>query len=247
MHYLLPLIFVMTCFPAAINAADKAVLVEFDAVYEVHRGRFEIAEVRMTLKQTQDGIYRFTSRLEAVGMLAWVMDDVISEESIFHFTDNGNTNGFRPVSYEYRHKGSDKNRDESIIYDWTNGVAELDYRGNTNTIELEAGTVDRFLLQLNAAAALHAGSKHLKVRVLDNGRVKQYELKAGNEEEIKSPAGRYITLPVSKIDEDDDKRFTFWFAPSLNYVPVRIERVKKNEEPMRMELKRIEFPAGQQD
>lgn len=246
MHYLLPLILLIASYPFSSPAvmagtASDPVLTEFDAVYEVHRGNFEIAEVRMSLKLTQEGIYRFTSRSEAVGMLAWFMNDVISEESIFRMDGNH----FRPVSYEYRHKGSSKNRDESIIYDWTNGVAELDYRGNTSTVELKEGTIDRFLLQLSTAAALDEGADHYAVRVLDNGRVTQFTLQAAGEEEIRTPAGSYTTLPVSKSDKDDDKRITFWFAPTLNYVPVRIERVKKNEEPMRMELKRIAFPAGQ--
>lgn len=246
MHYLLPLILLIASYPfsapaAMAGTASDPVLTEFEAVYEVHRGNFEIAEVRMSLKLTQKGIYRFTSRSEAVGMLAWFMSDVITEESIFRMDGHH----FRPVSYEYRHKGSSKNRDESIIYDWTNGVAELDYRGNTSTVELEEGTIDRFLLQLSTAAALDKGADRYAVRVLDNGRVTQFTLQAADEEKIRTPAGSYTTLPVSKSDKDDDKRITFWFAPTLNYVPVRIERVKKNEEPMRMELKRIAFPAGQ--
>lgn len=213
---------------------------EFVAVYEVRRGKYEVAEARMALRRTQDGIYRFTSRSEAVGMLAWFLDDVVTEESIFRFTEDG----FRAVSYEYRHKGSDKNRDESITYDWTSMVAELEYRGKTNTVELTPGTVDRFLLQLAAARELKEGLDEQSHRVLDNGRVKVFELQASEPETVKVPAGRYETLVISKIDAEDDQRITFWFAPELGFAPVRIEQQKKNEERIRMNLKRIRNPGS---
>ena len=214
---------------------------EFDARYEMKRGGYEVAEARMSLRRMQDGIYRFTSRTEAVGMLGWFMNDVITETSIFRMTDDG----FRPVSYEYRHKGSSKNRDESITYDWTTGKAELDYRGNMSTAELTPGTVDRFLLQLAAARGLSNGDMKQTHRVLDNGRVKMFELQGREPETIEVPAGRFDTQVISKVDTDDDKRITFWFAPELGYVPVRVEHVKKNEEPIRLNLKRVKFP--QQD
>lgn len=239
MRYLI--LALMTTLPAAFagDAATKPFLAEFDARYEVKRGRFEVAGARMSLQRTQDGIFRFTSQSEAVGMLAWFMDDVISEESIFRMTDDG----FRPVSYKYRHRNSDKNRDESINYDWTSATAELDYRGKVNVVELTPGTVDRFLLQLAAAHGLLNGELEQEHRVLDNGRVKHFNLESREPERVKVPAGSFDTLVISKVDEDDDKHITYWFAPELGYVPVRIKRVKKNEEPIVLNLKKIDSPS----
>lgn len=241
MRHLLSLILIML-FPASGFAASESVddpfFDEFNAVYEMKRGGFEVAETHMALRRTQDGIYRFTSHSETIGMLSWFMDDVITETSIFRMTEDG----FRPVSYEYRHKGSDKNRDESITYDWISGEAELEYRGNKSTVKLTPGTVDRFLLQLAAARGLKMGRMQQTHRVLDNGRVKMFELQGREPETIKVPAGRFETQVISRVDTEDDKRITFWFAPSLGYAPVRVEHVKKNEEPIRLNLKRIEFP-----
>lgn len=232
------LILLLLPFGIAGAADGEPFFQEFEAFYSMERGRFEIAETRMALHRTQDGIYRFTSKAEPIGMLAWFMDDVITETSIFRMTDDG----FLPVSYEYRHKGSDKNRDEAITYDWTTGTAELDYRGNISTAELKPGTVDRFLLQLAAARGLMEGEMEQSHRVLDNGRVKFFELRGRKPETVEVPAGRFETQVISRSDADDDKRITFWFAPDLGYVPVRVEQVKKNEEPIRLLLKRVSFP-----
>ncbi|MDX1442245.1 MAG: DUF3108 domain-containing protein [Gammaproteobacteria bacterium] len=236
MRYFLSLILLL---PVAATAGDSPFFREFEAFYEMERGKYEVAEVRMALRRTQDGIYRFTSHSETVGMLSWFVDDEITETSIFRYGDEG----FRPVSYEYRHKGSDKNRDESITYDWTTNTAELDYRGNVSTAELTPGTVDRFLLQLAAAKGLEEGIMQQRHRVLDNGRVKFFDLKGSKPETVKVAAGTFKTRVISRADADDDKRITFWFAPELGYVPVRVEQVKKNEEPLRLNLKRIEFPT----
>lgn len=221
--------------------APVLALPEFNAVYEFERGRMTIGETRMTLERTQDNIYRYTSHAEAVGFIAVFVDDVIEEESIFHF-ENGR---FRPVSYDYRHSGSSKNRDESITYDWNDGVAQVDYRGHESALELEPGTLDRFLMQL--AISIDAADQGMPAtyRIIDNGRIKEYRIKGVKEERLRTPAGEFDALRVERVDNDRDKSLVMWLAPALDYLPVLIEQEKRNEEPLRLKLKKIELPAAE--
>ena len=216
-------------------------LPEFDALYDFERGRMTIGETRIRLERTQDDIYRYTSHSEATGFIKLFVDDVIEEESVFHF-ENGK---FRAVTYDYRHSGSSKNRDESIAYNWKDNVAQVNYRGHESSIELEPGALDRFLLQLAISVDASRDALPRVYRIIDNGRIKEYELKITREERVRTPAGEFDTVRVERVDNTRDKSLKLWLAPELGYLPVRVEQEKRNEEPLRLILKRIDGPASE--
>ncbi|MBW3568321.1 MAG: DUF3108 domain-containing protein [Proteobacteria bacterium] len=217
-----------------------AALPEFSAEYDFERGRMKIGETRLQLENSQDHIYRYTSRAKATGFVRLFVKDVIKEESIFRFEDGK----FWPVSYEYRQENSSKNRNEDIAYDWTDGIAQVDYRGHRSNPELKPGTLDRFLLQLAITAEARNGNVDRIYRVLDNGRVKEYQLQSHGLESVATPAGRFDALRVMRVDGDSDKHLRMWLAPSLDYLPVKIEQEKNNEETLRLTLKRFHFDTS---
>lgn len=210
-------------------------LPEFAALYDFERGRMTIGETRMALERTQDNIYRYTSHSEAVGFISIFVDDVIDEESVFRFVDGE----FRPVTYDYRHGGSSRNRDESITFNWKDDIAQVDYRGHESTVRLEPGMLGRFLFQLVVSRDAADGELPRTYRIIDNGRVKEYRITASNGGRVKTPAGEFETLRVEREEETREKSLALWLAPELDYLPVKIEQVKRNEEPLRLVLKKV--------
>lgn len=214
---------------------DKVEIAEFKATYRLKRGGFEVAEAVMEVRRMQEDIYRYTSHSEALGLLSVFVSDEIDEVSVFRATSEG----VRPLSYTYRHKGSSKNRDEDITYDWTAGIAETNYRGEEGKVELEAGAVDRFLLPVVIGMETDLASFDEKVPIIDNGKVRYWHLAATGEEILKTPAGSFETIRIERVDKDIDKELRFWLAPKLNYLPVRIEQIKRNEEPLRLTIQSL--------
>lgn len=214
-------------------------LPEFRAVYDFERGRVTIGETRIALERSQDDIWRYTSESEAVGFISVFVDDVIREESIFRFEDGE----FWPVSYEYKQENSSKNRDESIAFDWTDLIAQVNYRGHESQPALQPGMLDRFLLQLAITAHSQDGALDRTYRVIDNGRVLDFQLKSVGTESVKTPAGTFETLRVERVDRNSDKKLRLWLAPDLDYLPVRIEQERRNEETLRLVLKRFQRAA----
>lgn len=213
----------------------EAVPSDFTAVYDFERGRLTIGETRIGLERSQDDIYRYWSEAKATGFVSLFIDDVIREESLFRFADGR----LWPVSYEYRQLNSSKNRAEDIAYDWTDGIAKVNYRGHESVVELEPGVMDRFLMQL--AISMHAsdGALERTYRVIDNSRIKSYRLKSQGTQAITTPAGTFEALRVERIDDSEDKKLRMWLAPELGYLPVKIEQEKLNEEPLRLVLKKV--------
>lgn len=241
MHRILakPLLLVLAVLSPMISlsASAQAAVPEFSAAYVFERGRVTVGETRAQLEQTKDGIYRYTSVSEARGLISLFVDDVIREESIYQ--DDGKQ--ITPISYTYRHEGSKKNRNEKIAYDWTDGVATIDYRGHESSVELKPGTIDLFLLRVALMNDIEDDKIDKSYRVIDNGRVKSFHLRGDELESVSTPAGNFETVRVERIDENEDKRLRLWLARELNYLPVRVEQEKHNEETLRLSLKSYEF------
>ena len=217
-----------------------ASLPDFRASYDFERGRMKIGESTFELERSQENIYRYTSEAKATGFLSIFVDDVIREESIFKYEDDR----FWPVSYEYRQLNSDKDRNENIAYNWTDNIAAVSYRGHESSQKLSAGMLDRFLMQLAISVEAQQGRFDRSYNVLDNGRVKQYRIRSRGMEEISTPAGTFMALRVDRVDRNADKFLRMWLAPELDYLPVKIEQEKRNEEPLRLTLRSIALPAS---
>ncbi|MDX1455223.1 MAG: DUF3108 domain-containing protein [Gammaproteobacteria bacterium] len=218
--------------PSGTTRTEDGKLREFHAVFRLERGGHEVAEAVMSLKKVDKETYRYTSHSEALGVLSFFVKDEIDEVSVFH-VNNGE---IVPLSYIYRHKGSSKNRNEDLTYDWVNGIAASDYRGRESSIPLMAGTVDRFLLPLALGASQGIESLDTTVPVIDKGEVKQWHLKALRTETLQTRAGTFEALRIERVDDDTDKTVRIWLAPALNYAPIRIDYQKRGDRLLRLNL-----------
>lgn len=233
--------FITALLLALLPLTSAAELAEFSAKYSFERGRISVGETRMQLQRSNDNIWRYTSSAQATGVVAVFIKDILSEESLFRHEDGK----FWPISYEYRHEGSKKNRDESIAYNWNDGVAHVEYRGHESDIDLEAGAMDRFLLQLAAMLDADGESFDKVYHVIDNGKVKPFRLQATGTETVTTPAGAFDTLRVERVDGDEDKKLRMWVAPAIGNLPVKIEQEKRNEETLRLVLEKYEIAGGE--
>jgi hypothetical protein len=228
---------ILACLLALLPVPALAIPPEFSADYVFERGRITVGETRMELERSKNNIYRYTSVAEATGFISLFVRDVLREESIFHFDGEG----FWPISYAYRHEGSKKNRNEHVAYDWTSRTARLNYRGHTSEIALQPGAMDRFLLQVAIMHDVRDMALDKTYQVIDNGGIRRYRLSGDKSETIETPAGTFKTVRVERADGGNDKRLRFWLAPELNYLPVRIEQERLNEETLRLSLKAYRF------
>jgi hypothetical protein len=129
-------------------------------------------------------------------------------------------------------------------------VTELDFRwesmrvsnrtdGSHWTMSIPEGTQDKLGLQLALMMDLARGRRFNTYPVADGGRLKQYRFRMTGKQTIQTIFGPLKTLRVSRSKQNKAPDAVFWFAPDLNYTPVRIDRERKNTR-FRMELDRLE-------
>lgn len=216
--------------PVTGMAGGGTPLAPFTATYEVSHGSIHAADTVFRLERQRHGDYLFSSRAEAVGLLALFRDDVITETSRFTLHDGR----IRALAFNYHHAGSSKNRDQSLRFDWQQGVAYSDYRGEKASIQLKPGMLDHQLLQLAVMRDLAADRLPARYTVLDRNSVKRYQVEKIGTARVETEAGTFETIIVQH--EDEGKTTLFWCAPALNYLPVRMEQREPDESTITLEL-----------
>lgn len=231
-HWFAPLL-LLTTLPAMAHQSLDA----YQADYELSHGSIHAADSRFVLQPADQGGYIYESVTHPVGFLALFRDDTIIERSYFSLVDGA----LRPLTFRYTYRGSDKNRNQSLDFDWLKKVVRSDYRGDKATLSLTPGMLDPLLVQL--AVTLDLQHSHLadSYRVIDRGVVKTYRLEQTGHATVEVPAGTYNTVVVQRLD--DDKTVLFWCAPELDYLPVKIEMREPDKSTISMMLKNYQPKA----
>ncbi len=218
--------------PQDVGAAPS--LVPFEATYSVTRGRLRLGEMKSTLQTAADGVWRYYSDSETTGFVAMFRQITIDEGSTFR-VENGQAIS---LTHTYHMGGSRKNRDFSLEFDWDTHEVRGIVRGEAVTEAVGPGAVDRHTAPLTVALAV-AGARDFPfdLEMMDRGRTRHYHATLSGEETLDTEAGEIATVRVLLVRADDPERqFRFWFAPTLDYVPVRIQSVDDDGKTITLQL-----------
>ena len=157
-------------------------------------------------------------------MFAMFFNGKITERSIWEYHEGR----ARPLQYSYKDTNKKKNG-ASLVFDWEKVIATSIVNGKSREIKITPDTEDSLIYQINIMFNLmeNNNKKIIKLNIAGRKKLKSYDVNIQEKETIKTPAGKFETI---RINRDDGKRVTtLWCAPSLNYLPVRIEHFKKGD------------------
>lgn len=216
----------------------------FEATYTANMYGITLGQVQLRL--TRDGErYEYRSDMRASGPAALFYRDRIREYS------SGILNGtsVQPHSYDYRRSGGSREEDNSIRFGAADGDSVIRYRGETRVDPLPEETFDPMSLHLALMRDVaHADGGELRYLIAQPRRPRVYEVEIVGEERVETGYGSFDAVRVEVVGEyrirdlegfdlaeveisplDDDSRTTFWFAPELGYLPVRIRHADPDD------------------
>jgi hypothetical protein len=206
----------------------------FSAAFSVSRGVIRLGTLKLEFTLDETGDYRYYAHTRPGLLTGWFSGDEVTEESRGRLLPEG------VVPERYRYNESDDPDDNvEVDFDWPAKKAYTTSRGVTWTQEIEPGTQDRLSQQLMVRLQLARGQNEVTYRVADGGKLKRYRFQVIGEEPIETPQGRLPCLKVRRSKESRPPDYTIWFAPKLDYLPVRIEREKGGKR-YRMVLRELE-------
>lgn len=209
----------------------------FSVEYVLESGLFTIGKTRRTLNILENGLYAFESYTWPAGMLSVFYKGDLTERSVWKYMDKKAI----PIEYTYKDTNKKKKRDVVLTFNWDNMVVTNNINGEPWDLDIEPGTQDKLLYQVSIMMDLTNNNQRKKLEyVVADGskKIRYYNAEVQEKVTIKTPAGNFETV---RVHHDDGKRVTtLWCAPSLDYLPVRIEHFKKGETKVNAYLTKIE-------
>ncbi len=206
---------------------------EFHADYRAYYGAVRGAATRFSLERGENDEWTWRSFTEPAGMVGMFRDDEIDERSRFRIREGE----LIPRDYRYRHtEDGELQRKREIRFDWDRNRAWYDDDGDTGELEVEDGTLDRFLTQLALMRDLSRDERRDEYTVVARDEVIRQEVVYAGEERMRVRAGRFDTLRVELHDADSERKLVVWLTPELDYLAVRLEQREPGERTIRMDL-----------
>jgi len=199
---------------------------DFTAMYAISLNNFVIGESEIKLTAQSNSKYLYTSNTHSTGLARLFRSDLVKESSQFDI----HRKHIRPHEYRFDHTGSKKQRHALLLFDWKEMKVSNTVEGHTWEMEIPQNALDKLVVQIAVMADLAANKTKLSYNIADGGKLKEYHFAVIGKETIRVPAGEFEVLKIERLRKDNDRTTYLWCAPSLNYLPVRIEQVEHEDD-----------------
>jgi len=228
-------------FAGAVSAQDEVLLraqdlSPFEVTYTVGNDLLSAGSATLALVEQDAGLWTYTLRTRPTGVFKLTGKGNIEETSLLEFPERDDGFALQPRSYTYR-QDEEKRRAVDATFDREAGVLEWTRRGKNGEFPLDEPVLDRLSVTLAVMSALRQGEQRTQYQVFDSGRLKTVIFEDEGTETLETSLGTLETVRVLRSNADGSSRSTVtWFAPTLDYMPVKIEQFKRDELVARLTL-----------
>ncbi len=207
----------------------------FEVEYSVGNNYVTAGNANLSLKK--EGavwIYRLTTLPTGIFKLAG--KGKIEEISVLLMDDDN----LKPQRYSYR-QDAETSRNVDAWFDWEEKQLKYTSRGTDGVEDLTSPILDRLSVTLAVREQLRLGFDQLAMAVFDTGRIKSMVFNNEGAETLSTKLGETETIRIKSLHEGGSKRraTTTWFAPDLDYIPVKIEQHKDGTLVARLTITRL--------
>jgi len=194
----------------------------FHAEYKAHYSVFSGTVILDLQPAGRKGEYLYEVHTKTHGLARIVRPGTALETSNFALIDGK----IRPIRYQLDDGTKKVENDTDIRFDWEACVAHSNYKGEAKDIPIKPGILDRLSADIIVIMGLRAGHDPGSYEITDRNSVRTYAFEALGEETMKVPAGEFRTLKFKRQRPGSTRSTLIWYAPDMDYLPVRIEQQK---------------------
>lgn len=230
---------VATALLASSAHADAAVPRPFSATYAVsYRG---IGAGTITFDFAHDaatGRYIHETHASPTALARLFVSRAAMERSVMEI----DAAGTRPIDWRLDDGKSGREDDGELHFDWSRNTVTGVVEGETVDLATEPGVQDRSSIQIAVATTLLRGAEPGTIALIDDNRIKRYTYTKKERSVVDSALGKIDTVIYESTREGSSRTSRFWMAPSLEFLPVRAEQIRKGKVETVMELQKLERP-----
>ena len=112
------------------------------------------------------------------------------------------------------------------------------YKGKTTTMDMAQQAFDDLSLEVQIRQDLLNGKFSGNYYMAKKDKIEKTPFKKSGNTKVTVPAGTFDTVRVDRIHDDNSRSTSFWLAPSLNYLPVKVSQINDGKK-MDLELTKV--------
>jgi hypothetical protein len=221
-----------TAAAAADAAASTGRLEAFQASYgwSWQGALVAVSTLKLEHGDADSWIYSSTSEPRGLGHLYPMRPKL---RSSLRVTDKG----VQPLSFKA--EGGGDNHDADVKFDWSAGRATGVYEGTAVDLPLKPGVQDDLSVQIAMMVELLHGRTPEQLSMIDKNSWREYRYQREGAETIATPLGQIDTIIYSSQHPGSPRVTRFWCAPSLGYVPMRVEQKRVDNVEWTMDIRSL--------
>lgn len=232
--------FAVTALIATLSVCEaNAQLAEYTAQYAAeYKGRSVGQSVFSLQFDSELEAWVFSSTLRAKGLLRLIAPGPVVDRSEFRLEDT------MIVPQLFVHEEGRRNSEDNyrIAFDWDAGSATVTGEDYTRELPLSQGTLDRGSLQVALIHIISEGGQPGRFSVVDEDSVDEYTYEFEGRESVATDLGDIEVLRYRQQRPGRSRYTLIDLAPSLGYVPARIEQIRNGESQSMFLIESIERP-----
>lgn len=179
----------------------------------------------VTLKHLDGERWSYASRSVARGLFRLIASGDIVQDSTLRVAGNL----VLPEHYRGDDGTSATSRDVQVDFDWQARRVRGVYEDVAVDMPIEPGVHDDMSVQVALMQGLLHGAAPTGFRLVDRNILKEYAYTSAGSADLETPLGRQRTVIYRSQRIGSKSSTLFWCAPSLGYLPIKVERHDGND------------------
>jgi hypothetical protein len=231
---------IVGCLGLNLAQADALALQPYVATYAVSYRGIDAGTLRMQLSHdSQTNRYTFeTSANPSTLARLFIGRDAVERTVVEPIAD-----GIRPVQWYLEDGKNGKDGDGNLTFDWAANKVHGEYEGKPVELPTQPGLQDRLSIQLAVSAQLVQGKEPKSIVMVNGDKTREYSYKRGETAQIDTKIGQLDTVIFESTRPGSNRLSKVWHAPSLEFLPVRAEQIRKGKVETIMVLVALERDA----
>ena len=228
---------------ALLPSLSFALPIEYTASYDVEKFGMVIAKSNYSLKHENNGV-RIRQHSEAVGFAALLRSDELDENSFLSVQNDQ----LLLTEFSYTQKSPDKkNRNIQLKIDWIQSDEKLLGKisgtayGKKLELNVDKPVWDTSSYQVPLMLNTKEKATPQQYTMMVKGRFKTYSFITHGYEEIEVNGNTIQTIKTERDGGTSKSPIYLWLAPSLNNLPVKIEKWKNSKLQLTLSLNQAQF------
>lgn len=188
------------------------------AVYQ-GSGGMQLGEAVHRL-EIEEGRYTLKALTQTTGLASIFKTYVLTQTS----QGQVDAQGLLPHSFTEEKKQARGSQSLSAEFDWAAHKLHFSHGGETDLPE-QAQDILSFLYQLSQMPS--ANRETMPIRISNGKKLEFYELEIGAKEEIETPLGKLLALPLRKLHARGEEGLDIWLGLEYRLLPVKVRQIDR--------------------